>query len=64
MNFNIFYGKDQSRKVQIDVNQGIYHPVDNNYEVIPNNDLSDISDFSDKKDPEHNYVHCNRVQVN
>ena len=54
MNCNSFYAKTRPGKVRIDVSQGVYHQESNNYVDIPDDDSSDISEFSDEEELENN----------
>ena len=49
MNCKNFYSPKRPSRVRIDVNQEIHNSIDNIYEDVPKNDLSDLSDFSNMK---------------
>ena len=56
MNCKNFYGSKRPGRERIAVNQGIHNPVDNIYEDISENYLSDLSDYSNDEDPEATVV--------
>ena len=66
MNCKNFYGSKRPGRERIAVNQGINYSVDNIHEDIPENDLSDVSDFSNNEDedPGSNSGSCSKERVN